>query len=494
MAGNPGISYVRPRWPWQAGRTAAGQRAQADWPGGQAEMEPSMSTTPAPAGGRSGFRTLHLSKLLRQPVTDKDGGSIGRLSDVIVRLHGADNPVVTGLVATVGGRSLFVPVEQVAGLEGAELRLTSARLDLRQFERRDGEVLLRADVLGHRLIDVQSAQLVRAADLELAQRHGEWVVTGVDSRRRPRRLLGALVAGRPGRSGRTGRQGRSGRPAASAQPAFREWSTFEPLIGHTGSAQSRRPAGRIRRLRPAQIADLLEDASRAEESEILGQVRADPELEADVFEELEEDLAARLLGARTDDEIAAVLGRMRADDAADAIAELPQRRRQPVLDLLPPVQQAKVRILLGYNPASAGGLMGVDFVTVGAGATVASALTAVAAAAGLQPEALTSVHVIDEDGRLRGVTRLVTLVQASPDKAVSEVFDADPVRVSAATDIVDVAVLMSDYNLITIPVVDERQRMIGVITVDDVLEVALPVDWRRREAAEPPDARGGGQQ
>jgi CBS domain-containing protein len=448
-----------------------------------AERQPSMSSTPAPEGGERGVRTLRLAKLLHQPVTDKDGGSIGRLSDVIVRLRGADYPELTGLVASVGGgRSLFVPIEQVAGLEGAELRLTSARLDLRQFERREGEVLLRADVLGHRLIDVHTAQLVRAGDLELAQRHGEWVVTGVDTRRRPRRLLGALAVGR------------AARPAVSGPSGFREWTTFEPLIGHTGSAQSRRPFGGIRRLRPAQIADLLEDASRAEESEILGQVRADPELEADVFEELDEDLAARLLGARTDSEIAEVLGRMRADDAADAIAELPQRRRKPVLDLLPPVQQAKVRILMGFNPASAGGLMGVDYVTVTAAQTVATALAAVAAAAGLQPEALTSVHIVDDDGRLRGVARLVTLVQADPGAAVSDVSDADPVRVSAATDIVDVAVLMSDYNLITIPVVDERQRIIGVITVDDVLEVALPVDWRRREAAEPPDARGGDQQ
>ena len=123
------------------------------------------------------------------------------MSDVIVRLRGADQPVVTGLVVTVGGRSLFVPIEQVASLDGAELRLTSARLDLRQFERRDGEVLLRADVLGHRLIDVESAQLIRAADLELAPGRGEWVVTGVDSRR-PRRLLaGLLGAPRPGRGG-----------------------------------------------------------------------------------------------------------------------------------------------------------------------------------------------------------------------------------------------------------------------------------------------------
>ena len=99
-------------------------------------------------------------------------------------------------------------------------------------------------------------------------------------------------------------------------------------------------------------------------------MHADPELEADVFEELDEDLATRLLGARTDAEIAEVLARMRADDAADAIAELPQRRRQPVLDLLPPGQRTKVLTLMGFNPTSAGGLMGVDFVAVAADATV----------------------------------------------------------------------------------------------------------------------------
>lgn len=122
----------------------------------------------------------------------------------------------------------------------------------------------------------------------------------------------------------------------------RQWARFEPLIGHAGSALLRGPFARIRRLKPAQIADLLENASKEEESEILGHVHADLELEADVFEELDEDLATRLLGARTDAEIARVLSRMRADDAADAVAELPQRRRQPVLDLLSPGQRTKV--------------------------------------------------------------------------------------------------------------------------------------------------------
>jgi CBS domain-containing protein len=423
----------------------------------------------------AGTRTLDLWDLLKRPLTDNNGEPIGRLSDVIVRWRGAEPPLVTGLVAAVAGRDVYVPVEQASAADPAVLRLTTNEIDLRKFERRHGEVLLRADVLGHRLIDVESARLVKAVDLQLEQRNGDWVLTGVDTRRRPRRIFG-------------GRGAASG-PAGARH--FRDWAEFEPLIGHAGSALLRGPFGRIRRLKPAQIADLLEEASKAEESEILGQVHADPELEADVFEELSEDLATRLLGARTDVDIAAVLARMRADDAADAVAELPQSRRQPVLNLLPPGQRTKVLTLLGFNPASAGGLMGVDFVAVPLQARAREALAAVAGASAMQAEALTSVHVLDQRGRLAGVVRLVELVQAEQSAAIIDIYDADPVRVGAGTDVADVAVLMSDYNLITVPVVDERRTMIGIITVDDVLEATLPRDWRRREAAEPPDAYHG---
>src|SRR5579863_7738055 len=393
-----------------------------------------MTTTPAGGpGALADHRArLRLSRLLNRPVADRAGESIGRLADVIVRLRGADYPLVTGLVASVGGREIFVPVDQVASFDGDPLRLSSARLDLRHFDRREGEVLLRADVLGHRLIDVANARLVRAADLELSldrpgsgEAGGEWVLTGVGTRRRPRRLLGRL-----------------GPPSEDGARAFRDWHDFEWLIGHEGSARLRGPFARIRRLKPAQIADLLESASKEEETEILGRVHADPELEADVLEELDEELATRLLGARTDPEIAAVLARMRADDAADAIGELPQSRRQPVLDLLPAGQRTKVLTLMGYNPTSAGGLMGMDYVTAPTMATVAEALDKIRQAAALQPEALTTVHAVDADGGLRGVAHLVKLLQSPPDAALIEVSDTDPVRVGADTDVMDVAVLM----------------------------------------------------
>jgi CBS domain-containing protein len=414
----------------------------------------------------------YLSGIVGHYLTAPGGQRLGRLSDVIVRLCGAQCPVVTGLVAKVGKRAVFVPAGRVAALTGEAIQLVTATVDLRPFERREGEVLLRADVLGHRLIDVPNARLVRASDLRLARHGGEWVLDAADTRRRRRltSLLGHRVQG---------------------DHRGRDWREFEPLIGHADSAALRGTFARIRRLKPAQIADLLEEASRAEETEILGRVHGDPDLEADVFEELDEDLATRLLGARTDTEIAAVLARMGADDAADAICELPQGRRQAVLDLLPSGHRAKVITLMGFNPSSAGGLMNLDFLALPAELAVADALAAVSESRALQPEALGSIHVLDSEGRLYGVARLVTLVQADPAADLAQVCDTDPPRIGPDSDITDVAVLMSDYNLVTIPVVDDGRRMRGLVTVDDVLEVILPDGWRRREATAPHDTRRG---
>ena len=333
------------------------------------------ASAPAPHAGE--VRTLHLSELIKRPVTARGGEPLGRISDVVVRLRGSELPLVIGGVASVGGRQVFVPLEQVSSFDGEVLQLTSARLDLRQFERRPGEVLLRADVLDHRLIDVEAGRLTKAVDVELERRR----VTGWSP-------AWTLIARGGACSG--------GVLVIPDQRAFREWDRFEPLIGHSASAVLRGPFARIRRLKPAQIADLLEEASKAEETEILGQVHADPELEADVFEELAEDRATRLLGARTDGEIAEVLSRMRADDAADAVAELPQHRRQAGAR-----PHARGPAHQGHDPdgvqphqrgwpdgrrlpGAAGRCRGQR--RAGCGQAVGT----------LQPEALTSIHAVDE--------------------------------------------------------------------------------------------------
>ncbi len=426
-------------------------------------------------------RTLSLSRLLSRAVVGARGQKLGQLSDVIVRLRGVDYPLVTGLVADIGGRLVFVPARAVTDWDTEQVLLASARVDLREFERRDGEVLLRADILGHRLIDIPRARLVRAYDLELLDTGDGWVLTGVDTRKTSwwRRALGLT-------------QPAQDQPSEDepADPGCRDWKAFEALIGHEPSVLLRTPTGRLRRLKPAQIADLLEQASREEQSEMLDQVHADPELEADVFEELDDDRQSRLLRDRTDPEIAGVLARMRADDAADAIADLPQDRREPVLNLLPAGQRTKVTALLGYNATSAGGLMSLDFLALPRDSTAAAALERVRTARALQPEALATVFSLNNRGRLRGAASLVALIQADPDALLRTVADSNPIRVHPNADLIDITRLMTDYNLLNLPVVDDDDHVIGVITVDDVLESSLPRNWRRRELATHAEATG----
>jgi Mg/Co/Ni transporter MgtE len=130
--------------------------------------------------------------------------------------------------------------------------------------------------------------------------------------------------------------------------------------------------------------------------------------------------------------------------------------------------------------------MNVDFVSCAAAATAAQALALIAAARAVQPEALIKLHVVEEDKRLAGVVSVIALLQAEPSESVRTLMDSDPVRVSAVADLTDIALLMADFNLYSIPVVDEQDRVLGVVTVDDVLEATIPEDWRRREPAPRP--------
>jgi len=423
-------------------------------------------STSETAERRGSLPVIHLSELLRAPVLARSGEAVGRVEDVIVRLQDADEyPPVTGIVAGVGGRRVFVGSKSIDEFAPGRIVLTKNKVDLRGFERRDGEVLLRADVLGHRLIDVAAVDLVRAYDVELEDTGAGWVLARLDTRRPPR-LFGLIKQ--------------------SGGHAARDWKAFEPLIGHARSDAVRRLSDRFGEFKAAEIADLLEEADKAEGGEILDRVHNDPELEADVFEELDPEKASRLLDGMPDDEVAALLGRMRADDAADAIADLRQSRRRRVLDLMPAPQRTKVITLMGFNPESAGGLMNVDFVSCAANATVGSALALIGAARTVQPEALVKVHILDEGKRLEGVVSVITLLQAEASESVGALMDSDPVCVSADADLTDIALLMADFNLYSIPVVDEQDRVLGIVTVDDVLEETIPEDWRRREPAPRP--------
>ena len=408
---------------------------------------------------------LHLSSLVGSPLLDSAGERLGRVEDVIARLDTGDElPLVTGLKVRIGGRDLFVPADRIEQLEPQAARTSTTKLNLAQFERRRGEVLLRGDVLGRSMIHVETARLVKAREVELVCKAGTWRVAGID---------GSLGAGIRRLLPRRFR----GHEREHAQ--FVPWPEIEPFVAHVPSSRLRLAARRLARLHPAQIADLVEAASHEEGEEILEAVGQDKELEADVFEELDDEHQVEFLKERSDAEVAGVLARMASDDAADLLLEIEQDRRIPVLNLLPASKQLKIKRLLGYNPSTAGGLMNPDFASLPAGATVEQALELVRESE-LALSQLLVLWVIDPQGCLVGVVFASELVRADQEAIVTSLIETVVPTVSPQTELPEVARLMSDFNLLAIPVIDSHEQPIGVVAFDDVLELLVPEEWRRR--------------
>jgi CBS domain-containing protein len=407
---------------------------------------------------------LHLSAVAGSPLRDADGERLGSVEDLIVRLGGAGYPPITGFLVSVAGRTSFLGVERVSEIGTGGVVMRKAKLDLRHFERRPEEVLLKRDLLDRQLINVEGARLVRANEIELALVAGSWRVVGVDTG--PRGGLRRLLP--------------KGLGSHIATGEFLDWAGVEPFVGHVPTVRLRVPHPKLAKLHPAQIADLVEAASRREGEEIIQAVGEDDrELEADVFEELDDQHQREFLEDRPDDEVAEILARMAPDDAVDIVGELDEERREAVLGLLPVSHRIKVRALLGYDPAEAGGLMSPDFVLLAGTTSAAHALDAVRRSA-IAPELLGTVFVSAREGSLEGSVSVTALLRAEPDRKLQTLVKHETPCLAPDAPFEEVARLMADYNLTAIPVADEQRRMLGVVTVDDVLEAMLPRGWRRR--------------
>lgn len=424
---------------------------------------PDASVSSKAQRGDMAIELVHLSNVINRPLVDRDGDRLGRLQDLIVRVGESPHPAISGAVIKVAGRELFVPIRKISELGEKRVRYDGKRVDLRRFERRPGELLLGQDLLAHHLINMVGGRLIRANEIELSQVDGTWEVFGVDPTTKAalRRVL-------PGFLGKHIKPG-----------LIVDWASIEPFVAHVPTARLRIPYRKLARLKPQQIADLVEAASPEEGEEIIDAVGADQELEADVFEELDPEHRLEFVTSRSDADAARLLSRMAPDDAADVIMQVDQERRLPILTALPEPQQHKVRNLLSYNPETAGGLMSPDFLAVSEKTPVSQVLAAIRSSTA-PLEALDVVFGLDDGGKLSGAASVVSVVRADPDAPLSSVEQADPAHVHADWDVNATLRKMSDYNLTVAPVLDtDHQELLGVVTVDDLLETLLPSGWRR---------------
>jgi CBS domain-containing protein/sporulation protein YlmC with PRC-barrel domain len=402
---------------------------------------------------------ISLAGLVGRPVLNQAGDHIGRLIDLVARWDGQDTyPAVTGLVVQVGRRRAWVPSDGIDQVEPRSVRLRSARLDLREFSERPGEVRLASDVLDHQVVDIEGVRVVRPSDLYLTVVEGRLRLVGMDTgfAALTRRLGPARLRSRP-------------RPERVV-----DWSDVQAFGTGAGRSGVQLAASRaeLRRLHPAEIADLLEDLGRAERQELLGLVS--PERAADALEEMRPDELEELLTETDPDEAAALLARMESDEAADALRDLDDDRRDDLLARLPEQARTAVGPLLARDEHSAGGLMTTTLIRVTPEQTVTQVRDLLAAEV-VHIADLDSVVVVDEDGRLLDDVTLGELLLADPQTTVGELVGPPwPVTIAPDANAAEVATRFAESRRLSVLVVDEEERPLGRILADDVVDMLVP--------------------
>jgi magnesium transporter len=411
---------------------------------------------------------LYASEFIGRPVADADGKRIGKLKDLIAVRHGeVPHPQLVAIEVKQGSSSVFIPMHDVAALISLAIPLKKKIADIIPYEPGPEDLHLVRDVLDKQIIDTDGMRVVRVNDLELTRVNGSVYVANVD-------ISGVGLIRRLGLASFADRL--AAHPRASELPSIISWDNIE-LLSVDQPMRLKVPSSKMADLHPADLAEILSDLTRQEGSKILETL--DIETLADTLEEVETDFQVSLIERMPDDRVADVLEEMAPDEAADLLAELPQDRKQDLLELMEDEEAEDVRKLLTYPEDTAGGIMNTEYFVVPSDFSASQVLEKLRQTA---PEAETIyyIYVADQDEHLLGVFSLRQLVLAQPDAQVLDFMEKRVVTVELNDSQDDCAQVISKYNLLAVPVVDDQKHIHGIVTADDALDKIIPTAWKKR--------------
>ncbi len=408
----------------------------------------------------------YLSELLGREVRDAKGTLFGALSDVLIAPE-ADSeryPRIVALAVRRNGSRTLIPWGGTEDLAGS--RIILQRPVSSQYQLRGNEIYLARDIMDKQVIDTHGFRLVRVNDLELAKVGADYRLVNVDvgGRGLLRRLGFENAAERVAET--------IGRELPSRSIA---WADME-LIQH-GDLKVRVSRAKLGELHPGDIAEIIEDMHPRDAGQLIRDLP--DEKVADVLEELEPDLQAEVLEAFPDERAADIVEEMEPDEAADVLQEMPDERRAQLFNLMEPEEMAEVAELLEHPEDTAGGLMTTSYVTVPPGITTAEALGQLRVSAeAREAETIYYVYVIDAEEHLLGVFSLSDLVLAPPDASIDTIMHHKAIRVQLGASREQVLEAIERYSLLAVPVVDAENRLQGIVTADDALDMILPDEWK----------------
>ncbi|TWP33735.1 magnesium transporter MgtE N-terminal domain-containing protein [Leekyejoonella antrihumi] len=427
---------------------------------------------------------VFVARIAGLTVLDPLGDSVGRVRDVVVTFGRTGVPRAIGLVIEVAGRRrVFVPMTRVTSISPGSV-ITTGLVNIRRFEQRANETLVLAEILDRtvQVSDGDEHYTAVVEDLAIEQNaRRDWFAVRVFVRERSTassasKAMSRLTRRRSGRTALVPVEDVTGlHLQAEAQSAELLLETYDDL-------------------RVADLAEVIHDLSPKRRAEV-AEALADSKL-ADVLEELPQDDQLEIMAGLDRERAADVLEAMEADDAADLLAELPPGQAESLLALMEPDEAADLRRLLTYDENTAGGLMTPDPVILGPEATIAEALAMVRREE-IAPALASSVFVCrppmeTPTGKFIGMVHTQRLLREPPHSSVGSFVDKTIEPLDPQTLLGHVTRMLATYNLVSVPVVDGDGRLLGAITVDDVLDHILPEDWRearhdvRRQEAQKP--------
>lgn len=405
---------------------------------------------------------IYLSRIIGQGVFDPAGDPVGKLRDVVVAVRtDRQRPRVVGLVVEVlGRRRVFLPITRVTSLDSGQI-ITTGVLNLRKFAKHSAETLAIHELFD-RAVTFGDGRRGTVYDLSMiADSRGDWYI--------------ADVAVREGSTSRFARRG---------QNHVLDWNDVAGLTTTDSAQGATHLLATMDEMRPADLANALTDLPPLRRQQVVKEL-GDERL-ADVLEELPDAIQVELLLVLDQERAADVLEEMDPDDAADLLSELPSGMSEQLLRLMEPDDAEDVRRLLTYEERTAGGLMTPEPVILGPDATLAEALARIRDRE-LGPAVASMVYVCrppleSPTGRFLGVVHFQALLREPPSTLVGALLDTDIEWPRPDATLEQVASLLASYDLVALPVVDENQRLVGAVTVDDVLDHLLPEGWRAQEA------------
>jgi flagellar motility protein MotE (MotC chaperone) len=404
---------------------------------------------------------VFIARLADVGVFDPYGDQVGKVKDVVIRLRTDRNPprAVGFVIEVPPRRQVFLPAGRATSLSASQV-VTTGVLNLRRFAQRSDETLVIAQLLKKRIQLQGSSEEVTILDagMDYEKQSRDWRVNQLFVQRGsgPLRLRGERF--------------------------IVNWSQAEGLTSGPSATPSDQMLSKIEELRPPDVVNALQNLPIERQVSVIRQL--EDERIADVLEEMNEEDRVLVVAALESERAAEVIEQMQPDDAADLLSELPPEKANQFLDLMEPNEADDLRRLLTYDDYTAGGLMTTEPLILGADATVAQALAHVRNP-DLSPALASQVYVVRSPletptGLFMGVAHIQRLLRERPSEKISTILDTELSPVRPETPLSELTRYFATYNLVALPVVDASQRLLGAVTVDDLIDHMLPENWRER--------------